>query len=87
MDTATELREQTEKWLAKLEAELPKAMLTKLLPPKEGKELLENARAYVKDCKHFIAAGDWVNAFEAVIYAWGIYETALRVGALQARDK
>ncbi|HLD77765.1 MAG TPA: DUF357 domain-containing protein [archaeon] len=82
--TAKELRAQTEKWLAKLEAELPKARLTGFLPAKEGRELLENARAYVKDCKHFVSKGDWVNAFEAVIYAWGIYETALRVGALRA---
>ncbi len=81
-----ELRAQTEKWLARLERELPQAKLTGFLPAKEGKELLENARAYVKDCKHFAAAGDWVNAFEAAIYAWGIYETALRVGVLKAQN-
>lgn len=73
MDLETSLREETNKWLSRLEK--------KDLSKKEGKveEQLVNVRAYIQDCKHFLKKGDMVHAFEAVIYAWGIYETLLRM--------
>jgi len=71
--TATELKKQTEKWLKKLENER-KAVATKRKAP--GLDVaMENLDAYISDTHHFMKEGDWVRAFEAVIYAWGILET------------
>lgn len=69
------LEKETHKWLKKLEKE------TVTLNPEDQKtkEAIENMRAYIKDCKHFLKEKDLVRAFEAVIYAWGIYETLLRM--------
>lgn len=73
------------KWLAKLEKELKdiKAKDSGKLPKGQYKSMTENMLAYVKDSRHFIEKDDWVRAFEAVIYAWGIYETCLRAGIMK----
>lgn len=70
--TQEKLEEETEKWLEKLNKRL------------EGKnksvEQMENVIAYRDDTKHFLAEGDYIRAWEAVIYAWGILETLERLG-------
>jgi len=80
-----ELRRQTIKWLRKLEKETKSIESTGRLGEPEFRSLVANMRAYVKDARHFIGKGDWVRAFEAVVYAWGILETSQRVGII--RDK
>ncbi|MBL7160705.1 MAG: DUF357 domain-containing protein [Candidatus Aenigmarchaeota archaeon] len=77
--TQKALLAETKKWLEKLESK-------KLVPVKDSKEVkeqLENVQAYVSDCKHFLEKKDFVRAFEAVIYAWGIAETLERMGLLR----
>ncbi|MFQ5648262.1 MAG: DUF357 domain-containing protein [Candidatus Aenigmatarchaeota archaeon] len=69
--TQQALKQGTEKWLAKLEAR-DKGL--QALDPRAEPEI-ENLRAYIKDCYHFMEKGDWVRAFEACVYAWGILET------------
>ena len=78
MDTENALKNETEKWLAKLEQ---KAGEIKLLDPK-GAWAMENIKAYMSDCRHFYKAKDFVKSFEAVVYAYGIYETALNSGLI-----
>jgi hypothetical protein len=73
MDSTQEkLREETEKWLEKLEDSI------------EGKDKdvdqMENVLAYKEDTKHFLEQEDFIRAWESVIYAWGIFETLERLG-------
>jgi len=75
--TSTELKRQTEKWLLKLRQE------RKALTPTNAKGVdvaLKNLDAYISDASHFMAKGDLIRAFEAVIYAWGILETLRWLG-------
>ncbi|RLE09054.1 DUF357 domain-containing protein [Candidatus Aerophobetes bacterium] len=46
-------------------------------------ECTENIRAYISDCKYFLEKNDLINAFEAIVYAWGIYETLERLGLIE----
>ncbi|MFB6158291.1 MAG: DUF357 domain-containing protein [Candidatus Nanohalobium sp.] len=69
--TQEKLKEETEKWLEKLNNRI------------EGKdrsvEQMENVLAYRDDTTHFLEEEDYIRAWEAVIYAWGILETLERL--------
>ena len=78
--TAEDLKKETEKWLSKLRKERP---LVKNAGTKEVRACLKNLDAYIKDTSHFLEKGDFVRAFEAVIYAWGILETLERLGLVE----
>jgi hypothetical protein len=73
--TQEKLEEETEKWLEKLDDRL------------EGKdrdvEQMENVLAYRDDTEHFLEEEDYIRAWEAVIYAWGILETLERLGKFE----
>lgn len=73
--TQEKLEEETEKWLEKLDERL------------EGKdqsvEQMENVLAYRDDTEHFLEEKDYIRAWEAVIYAWGILETLERLGKFE----
>lgn len=82
--TDEKLESETLKWLAKLEEKLK---VSKLEPesPIEKKVLqnsMDNVNAYIKDCRHFLNQKDYVNAFEAIIYAWGILDTLERMNMI-----
>ncbi len=79
MDLETSLREETEKWLLRVREEVKK---TKLLD-QERKEVLTNINAYVKDSEYFLKKNDLIRAFEAVIWAWAVLESAREFGALE----
>jgi hypothetical protein len=34
----------------------------------------ENIIAYIKDSEYFLAKGELIKAFEAIIWAWALYE-------------
>lgn len=65
------LKQETEKWLAKIEP------LVEKINPADSKSavLLKNMLAYISDSKHFSEKKDFVRAFECVIWAWALYET------------
>ena len=73
------LKEETEKWLARIEDK------TKQLKSVDERSqwAVENIKAYISDCKHFHKNKDFVRSFEAVVYAYGIYETALQSGLIE----
>lgn len=48
----------------------------------KGEEVVENAKAYVTDCKHFLEKGEIVLAFECMVHAWAVLETARELGAV-----
>lgn len=77
-ETELLLLKETEKWLSRLKK--------KSLPPSQQQEVREqitNIKAYLADCQHFLEKKDYVRAFEAVVYAWGIFETLEKLGLLK----
>lgn len=77
------LEKETVKWLERLEGEMPKIKLKEALPKKTIESVIENVNAYISDCKHFLEKRDFINAFEAVVYAWGILETCHHLGVIE----
>lgn len=65
MNTDEQLKKETEKWLSRIEKEMPKVVATD-----KNEEFIQNINAYISDCKHFMKEGQLVLAFEAVIWAW-----------------
>jgi hypothetical protein len=70
--TQEKLEEETEKWLEKLN--------DRIEGKEESVEQMENVLAYRDDTTHFLEEEDYIRAWEAVIYAWGIIETLERLG-------
>ncbi|MFQ3274996.1 MAG: hypothetical protein ACI9LV_000073 [Candidatus Nanohaloarchaea archaeon] len=71
-ETQQKLKEETEKWLEKLNNRIDER--------DESVEQMENVLAYRDDTKHFLEEEDYIRAWESVIYAWGIIETLERLG-------
>ncbi len=77
MNDAIKMEDIT-KWLARLEP-----VLENISPQNEkGEEVIENAKAYVADCRHFLEKENLVLAFECMVHAWAILETARELGAV-----
>ena len=83
MDTNNTLKKETKKWLNKLEKEIKGIKPSGKVDPEKVRNSIENIHAYIKDCKYFLEKKDFVRAFEAVVYAWGIYETCKRLGLIR----
>lgn len=69
-------REEIEKWLDKIEAIAD----TIEIENAKGDEMLQNMKAYIADSKHFLEKGDYMRSFEAVIWAWAIFEICTDLG-------
>ncbi len=76
-----QLKAEIKKWMEKLGKAIDQ---TKAMSPK-GVDFLTNIKAYQSDSLHFYNKGDLVRSFEALIYAWGILETAVQTGDLQSK--
>ncbi len=81
METKKRLEAETRKWLERLENDMQLIKSSKL--PKPTAEQMDNVYAYIEDCRYFLGKKDHINSFEAIIYAWGIYETLLRLGMIE----
>lgn len=79
MEFGTELKFETKKQLSKIEKEIKQIKSVN----KKGVQFLENINAYIADCKYFLEKNDFIRAFEAIVYAWGIYETCKELGILK----
>lgn len=87
-DTDQKLESETRKWLSRLENKLKSTIhVSGVLEDRVTKNAMENVNAYIKDCNYFLEKRDFVRAFEAIIYAWGIYETLKRLGLLVKASK
>lgn len=73
--TQQKLEEETEKWLEKLNSRIEKR--------DQSVEQMENVLAYRDDTEHFLEQEDYIQAWESVIYAWGILETLERLGKFE----
>lgn len=76
--TQKKLKEETEKWLEKLE--------DRVKDRDSSVEQMENVEAYRKDTYHFLEEEDFIRAWESVIYAWGILETLERLDMFEEKD-
>jgi hypothetical protein len=74
-ETQEELEDMTREWLDRLECRDRKLDY--------NESHTKNIEAYRKDAYHFLDQEDYVRAFEAVIYAWGILETLERLTETQ----
>ena len=74
-ETQQKLEQETKKWLEKLE--------NRIEDRDESVEQMENVLAYKEDTYHFLEEGDYIRAWESVIYAWGILETLERLGKFE----
>jgi hypothetical protein len=81
--TDIRLKEETGKWLDKLEKEVRTIKPTGKIEKEKLDPVIENINAYISDCKHFLEKRDLINAFEAAIYAWGILETCQHLGLIE----
>lgn len=65
-------REEVQKWLNRLNKKLKRTKSK----TRQGEEILKNAVAYRDDCAHWLKNGNLFLAFECVIWAWAIVDTA-----------
>ena len=71
--TTQMLIDETNKWLDKIEPIVKKIDCF----DSKGEEMLQNMKAYIADSKHFLEKEDYVRAFEAIVWAWAIYEIGM----------
>lgn len=78
MTSATDgkLKEETEKWLGRLEAEVRKIKTD----GNSGEKHLTNMNAYISDSRHFLQKKDFIRAFECAVWAWSICELCVEMG-------
>ena len=77
--TEETLQHETNKWLARLKKETRGIKPAGKVDHEKVENSIKNIKAYIKDAEYFVGIDDMVRAFEAVVYAWGIYETCLRL--------
>ncbi|MFQ6009514.1 MAG: DUF357 domain-containing protein [Candidatus Aenigmatarchaeota archaeon] len=58
------------RWLEKLEPLLEKIEVV----DSRGEAQLQNLKAYVSDSRHFLENSNLVKSFEAMVWAWAIFE-------------
>jgi len=52
----------------------------------EAKEIIEMAKNYLSDARHFEKKSDFVNAFGAINYAHGWIDSGVRLGIFDVND-
>ncbi len=82
-DVESRLEGETRKWLDRIENEVRNIKISEEFEKKKIDSVIENINAYISDCRHFLEERDFINAFEAVVYAWGIIETCQRLGIFE----
>ena len=65
MNTKEQLKQETKKWLSRIEKKMPKVRETA-----KNKNYVQNIKAYISDCKHFMKQEKYILSFEAVVWAW-----------------
>lgn len=79
--TEKQLRDETHKWLSKIREDAKKIELL----DSSRQDMVRNIYAYISDCEHFIERGNYVLAFEAVVWAWSWLEILERLGVLRRK--
>ena len=71
-DLSEDIQKETQKMCIKLENEIKHVSFDS--SNNDVKNEVTNLKAYISDCKHFMEKNDLVKAFEAIVFAWGIFE-------------
>ncbi len=74
--------EEIEKWASKLDAVSGSVDVFDT----RGESMLQNMQAYISDSQHFKERGDLVRSFEALVWAWCIYEICSELGVFNAKS-
>ncbi len=82
-DVESKLESETKKWLDRIEEEVKNIKIIGNVEKEKIDSVIENINAYISDCRHFLDKRDFINAFEAVVYAWAILETCQRLGIIE----
>ena len=83
-ETEKQLKKETDKWLKKLKETASRIVI--LNDSEKVRNSVENIHAYIKDSEYFIEKKDFIRAFEAVVYAWGILETCERLDLIKTKN-
>lgn len=81
MEIEKKLVSETEKWKNKIEIERKK-----IIAEKSDKLFLKNIDAYISDCSHFLEKKMFIEAFEAIIWAWAYLEIGTDRGILKKKN-
>ena len=85
MEAEKELKIETNKWLEKIKNERKKIKI--LSEMKMSSAVLRNIDAYIEDTIHFTEKGLFVQAFEAVIYAYGLLDAIKTLRIVQTNSQ
>jgi hypothetical protein len=77
-----ELKRQAEKEIARMEAVFKELKVVNA----DAMELYNLAQSYFSDSKHFLAKGDFLRAFEAVVIAWAYCDAGLHLRAFEVPE-
>ncbi|UOY09722.1 DUF357 domain-containing protein [Methanonatronarchaeum sp. AMET6-2] len=81
--TRQRLVKETEKWKSRLEERISRVEPDS----EEGENFIENINAYLEDSDYFKDDGDYVRAFECVIWGWAWLEIGEQHGFLRERNQ
>ena len=66
------LQEETEKWLEKIEDEIKNSKIDR--KDENVVSVMSLVKSYIKDSKYFLKNNQFIESFEAVIYAYGLWD-------------
>jgi hypothetical protein len=73
MNTEEKLKQEAEKWFKKAKEKRTNLKVNN----KKYEKFLENIDAYLADYKYFLVENKYIEAFEAVVWAWSWIEIGL----------
>jgi hypothetical protein len=79
--TEEKLKQEAEKWFKKAKEKRGKINSSN----KKYENFLENIDAYLADYKYFLVENKFIEAFEAVVWAWGWIEIGLQYNFLEEK--
>lgn len=77
-----ELRELAEKEIGKMEEVIEAVEIM----DDKGKDVLDLAKTYFNDSKHFLDKEDFIRAFEAVVISWAYIDAGLHLKVFEIPD-
>lgn len=81
--TEEKLKNEAEKWFKKAKEKRIKLKTSN----KKYEKFLENIDAYLVDYKYFLVENKFIEAFEAVVWAWGWIEIGIDQKFLESKEK
>ena len=77
MKLENDLKNETEKWLKRIKEK------KYILKDNSKERLVKNMEAYIKDSEIYLKENKLIMSFEAVVWAWSIYELLLELDIME----